>query len=39
LPKIKDQYFKLLKEKRGEIDVFVTSAEPLSADVLKTLSG
>lgn len=26
LPEIKDQFLKLMKEKRGEIDVFVTSA-------------
>lgn len=39
LPEIKDQFFKLMKEKRGEIDVFVTSADPLPADTLKTLEG
>ena len=39
LPEIKDQFFKLVKEKRGEIDVFVTSADPLDAATLKSLEG
>ncbi|TFJ80013.1 hypothetical protein NSK_008571 [Nannochloropsis salina CCMP1776] len=39
LPEIKDLFFKLVKEKRGEIDVFVTSADPLDAATLKQLEG
>lgn len=39
LPEIKDQFLKLMKEKRGEIDVFVTSADPLAPETLKTLEG
>jgi ATP synthase F1 delta subunit len=39
LPEIKNQFLQLIREKRGEIDVFVTSAEPLPADTLKTLEG
>jgi ATP synthase F1 delta subunit len=39
LPEIKDQFFRLMKEKRGEIDVFVTSADALPAETLKQLEG